>query len=183
MKDKLEKYIKENREEFDFYEPGNEVWQNINKKLDSEKSTESKFPLFWKIAASAALLIAAIFVAQNFYKKTPVTVAQASVYEIAPELKEVEAYYTSVIREKRKEVLTYSAYDKGLFLEADQGLKNLDSIYLNLKNELVENRNKDKVIDAMVRNLQIRIEILNQQLMTLKKVKKLKNNKDENSTI
>ncbi len=73
-----------------------------------------------------------------------------------------------------------SAYDlKALGIEEDlQGdISGLDSSYARLKRELVNTPNKERIIEAMIINLQMRMDILNQQLKTLEKIKQLKSQK------
>jgi hypothetical protein len=47
----------------------------------------------------------------------------------------------------------------------------LDSTYAQLKTELYRNPEPDLVLDAMNRNLQIRVDILNQQLRTRERIR------------
>jgi len=73
-----------------------------------------------------------------------------------------------------------------VYPEADAQLSTdinkLDSSYQELKKKLLEQPN-DKIIDAMVINLQTRIEILNQQLNILERIKQLKEQGNETSNI
>jgi hypothetical protein len=55
----------------------------------------------------------------------------------------------------------------------------LDSSYTQLKKQLYTTPNTDKVMGAMIQNLQLRIEVLNRQLEVLQRVEKLQ--KQQNS--
>ena len=59
-------------------------------------------------------------------------------------------------------------------LEIDQ----LDSMYLELKKTYQTNASNDRVMDAMISNLQLRLEILNRQLDILQNIKN-QNNENE----
>ena len=68
--------------------------------------------------------------------------------------------------------------DKNLLSEIDQ----LDSTYHELKSNLKEGYN-ERIIDAMVVNLQMRIDILNRQLDVLEKIKNLTEDETTNISI
>ena len=63
--------------------------------------------------------------------------------------------------------------DRDLLVEIDQ----LDSTYQMLKSA-ADGGQSEKIIDAMVLNLQMRIDILNQQLEVLEKIKTIKENEN-----
>jgi hypothetical protein len=59
----------------------------------------------------------------------------------------------------------------------------LDSMYAVLKKDM-QNGNEENLVDAMILNLQLRIEILNQQLNIIQSIETRKNEKiDEDETI
>jgi hypothetical protein len=142
--------------------------------------------LFMRVAATIVLLLACgitlFMVKQNSPTATNTIAAntsigeQASVYQVAPELAEVEVYYTSQINSKREELSEYDLKVLGLdeTREIDRELARLDSSYTQLKNQLHTTPNTDQVMAAMIQNLQIRIEVLNRQLEVLKKIEGIK---------
>jgi hypothetical protein len=71
-----------------------------------------------------------------------------------------------------------------LGIEEDFGkdLAGLDSSYHRLKRELASTPNKEQIMDAMILNLQMRMEILNKQLKTLEKIKSIKSNRKNEHT-
>ncbi|RYU84324.1 hypothetical protein [Hymenobacter persicinus] len=78
----------------------------------------------------------------------------------------METYYASQIKERQAELVQL---DKQLGAGPDdwkREMATLDSTYQQLKVELARNPEPDVVLDAMNRNLQIRLDILNQQLRT-----------------
>jgi len=181
MKDNLEDFIQNNRASFDSSEPDDKNWELINKKLGAEKRAKViSLPMFWRVAAVVTLLLATVFVFKYNRPQPPQqTIVQA---ENTTDLEEVEAYYTSMIVEKKAEIESFGK-DYILNLEAEDGLQKLDSMYTFLKTEMKQKQN-EQVMNAMIRNLQLRINILNQQLIILENVKKLKTNKqNENVSI
>ncbi|WP_018476892.1 hypothetical protein [Pontibacter roseus] len=204
MEDRLKEFVNENREEFDVFEPRPELWQEICRQMPKaqEKPVTARKEakvisinfgellnfnadfMFMRVAASIILLLGCgltlLLVKQNVPANTGATMAaateQAALSQIAPELVEVEAYYTNQIKSKREELSDYDMKVLGLdeAKEIDLELARLDSSYTQLKTQLYTTPNTDQVMGAMIQNLQIRIEVLNRQLEVLKRIEQLK---------
>jgi cell division FtsZ-interacting protein ZapD len=88
---------------------------------------------------------------------------------------DVEAFYINEIETKQSLIIQFVAdnpeLDKDLLGEIDQ----LDSTYQVLKSA-AEVGQSERILDAMVLNLQMRIDILNQQLEVLEKIKNINEN-------
>jgi hypothetical protein len=192
MEDKLKQFVQGHREEFDSFEPRPDLWQDLSRQLDEQKKSSRVIPFFqrpvWRYAASIVLLIGIGYGLVQYGKSLVVTPPTASteipLKEFAPEMVEVESYYMSVIHEKQRERNAYDLQKLGLAKDFTGELGKLDSAYVQLKKQLTTNPNKQMVIDAMVRNLQIRIGILNQQLEVLNQIQEVKTTqKDEKRSI
>ena len=62
-------------------------------------------------------------------------------------------------------------------------MNKLDSSYNTLKNELPVNPNREQLLEAMIQNLRLQTELLNQQLFIIKQIKQSKSKTNEkNST-
>jgi hypothetical protein len=178
MKDGLEDFIRNNKDGFDHLEPDMKGWEQLNKKLDVQSGRNFSW---MKIAASVAILFVLSATAYFFLKNDK----QEVVAELKPQsqIAEVETYYTRLIEEKRGEISKYAVDDKRIMIEAELGLSKLDSMYNELKKEY-KPESSQEVTDAMIQNLQLRIDILNQQKYILENIKKLKNGqKNENAQI
>jgi hypothetical protein len=195
MKDSLEKFVSENREDFDVFEPRPELWQSICPQVPPKAKKEAKVisinfgervsfsadMLFMRVAASIILLLGCgltLFLVKQSAPEAAYTLAateQGQLRKIAPELVEVEAYYTSQINEKKDQLTAYDLKVLGLDeqQDIDRELARLDSSYTQLKKQLYTTPNTDKVMGAMIQNLQLRIEVLNRQLEVLQRVEKL----------
>lgn len=191
MDDKLKKFIETNRQAFDAFEPSQDLWQDIDRVLGQEKQAKAGWfqpRVLWRYAAAVVLLIGMGYGLIEYGRHVEKSHYQASqsipLEKIAPEMAEVEAYYLSVINQKKQERSAYDLRELGLDKDFRGELTKLDSTYAQLKSELMTNPNKQPVIDAMVQNLQIRIGILNQQLEVLNQIKQVKlKTKNENVTI
>jgi hypothetical protein len=140
MKDKLEKFVNDNREEFDVFEPRPELWQQICQDLPKQTPEKEakiiKFNLgerasfsadffFMRVAAAIVLLLGCgltIFLMKQQAPETAGTLASTQnitaeapeLTSIAPELPEVEAYYVSQIEIKKSELSEYDLKVLGL---------------------------------------------------------------------
>ena len=194
MKDRLKEFVSEHRDEFDVFEPRPDLWQNICQETQAprkeakvisikfgERASFSADFLFMRVAAAIVLLLGCgltLFLMKQNTPDTSTMVAaseQKVISNIAPEIVEVEAYYVSQIEEKKSELSEYDKKVLGLGdqKEIDRELARLDSSYLVLKKQLYTTPNTEEIVEAMVQNLQIRIEVLNRQLEVLQSIKKM----------
>ncbi|MGB0522083.1 MAG: hypothetical protein ACPGJS_03945 [Flammeovirgaceae bacterium] len=206
----LEGFLEDNKGNLDHLEPSKNIWANISAQLDEEQEantvSDTKVVSFkkepkmvplrvvWQIAASFVLIIVSIFAIQ-YYTGQPtgnelakqdqqlhLTPEQLS--EIAPELAEAESYYTRVIHDKLNQLRNYKLDDAGVDIQTFEAeIKHLDSVYIELKSDLIESQRNEQVMGAMVENLQLRIEILNRQLLILEQIQQLKDGKTDEISI
>jgi hypothetical protein len=182
MKDKLKDFVNEHREEFDSFEPRPDLWQDISKELPQKKTARVislTYARMWQYAAVVVLLIAAVFVIRQYIPTSsgglvPPPTTTASLEKIAPQMAEVERYYTSLINERKTQMRSFDLKSLGINDNLQQDIAGLDSAYARLKTELLTTPNKEQIMDAMIQNLQLRMEILNQQLKTLEEIRKIK---------
>ncbi len=174
--DKLEKYILDNRNDLDRYNPDSSVWERI------EKNTPKKKPSFRKIFSRAAVvvLIAGLSFVAYFYFTTASQINNdgSSDGYLPSHLRETEIYYTIKVNgllEKTKPLLT----DKpGLEKELMKDISVLDSICIQIKNDLKDNISNQEVIEALILNYRIKVDILEEMLAVLEEKK---NQNPENS--
>jgi len=174
--DKLKKYIRENRESFDDKIPPVNVWHKINDRLETNETSQVHIGTYlWRAAA----IVFFVLVVWLLFDKNEKSDQMSQVPHISDEnqiaFNDVETFYMQEIEEKQKLIVQFVSnnpeVDKNLLGEIDQ----LDSTYQVLKLK-AEKGYSEKILDAMVINLQMRIDILNQQLDVLEKIKRLKEN-------
>lgn len=134
------------------------------------------------IAASFALLIS---VAVQFYPKdiieTPSTVQnekKISLGSISPELNTIEKYYTNSINLELSE-LELTDQNKEILDSYLIKIKELTTEYKTLTLELNTNGVNDETIDALISNLQLRLQLLKRLKKQLKDLKKLNSKQNE----
>lgn len=161
--DRLEEFIKENREAFDQFEPSEKVWERISKSKPKTK-TATLFTYFLRVAAVLAV-IAIFSVAIN---KTNVFNSNEFARQTDdPELRELieaEAFYASQVDEKLNEIRKcYIAYPD-IKEDVEMDLNELQQMYNELKTDLKENVSKKAVIEAMIENNRYRLKMVDEVL-------------------
>ncbi|UXX77990.1 hypothetical protein N7E81_11525 [Reichenbachiella carrageenanivorans] len=173
MKDKLETFIQSHRAEFDDLEPRPTTWHKIQQEL-APVQAKKEYAWLWKAAAIVFLCISVGLAIERTMQTATNTmpVAQQTTKNPSAELREVEGYYTQLISQKRAEIKSVIA-QKGLAdVDLLEDMEQLDQMYAKLKKDLKKNQNDERVINAMIQNLQLRVEILSKQLRVLERISK-----------
>jgi hypothetical protein len=158
MKDRLEDFVRDHRQDFDMFDPADALWEGIEKKMDSGKKHKLTFYLS-RVASVAAIFILSFMVQQYFWGNRG---------EVAiPELQEAELYYTGLIEMKLQQVQPLLSDNPELAHELEHDLVELDSIYEGLKEDLKDNIANQEVLEAMIENYRLRIDILEELVMYL----------------
>lgn len=161
-KDDLEKFIRANREAFDDKEPPVSVWENIHNSLHPHQPARRWWNelVIWRAAAVFFLAVSAYLFLSREQAQPHEDGAQVALNEF----NDVEAFYISEISQK-VELIESIATDDGAG-ELTPDFQRLEAMYLVLKEEMKNSPSK-KVKDALVLNLLVRIDMLNQQLHKL----------------
>lgn len=220
MKDKLQRFVRDNREAFDVHEPSDDLWSRLSEKLpkaeeiaptsehillkvpSKETSNEASLnnqivhedfqnggsynPFFrkvsknlnWRIAASIALVVGLGWVGYRVNQKYGVTEAPEVAFANPGYAKQV-TQYTQLIDNKRAELRQMTESAPALYKEFAVELDQLERSYQNLKADLPKNPNQETVIQAMIQNLQWQIDLLNQQLDIIQRIKNKNNHAND----
>lgn len=158
MSDQLSDFIKANRSAFDDKEPPESVWPGIQKSLPGKSPRWYDSLTVWRAAAM-------IFMALSIYLLAAKSGQLPDSNKLSMnEFNDVEAFYTAQISQKValiEEVSGSSSTD-----EFTQDFQQLEAMYNVLKEEW-KTRPSKKVKEALVLNLLVRINLLNQQLYRL----------------
>ena len=90
--------------------------------------------------------------------------------------------FTNLIEAKQKELRQAGEQHPELYRQFLKDVDALDSAFRELKQTLPDNPNKEMLMEAMVRNLQLQIDLLNRQLQIIKQLKQ-SNKQYESKTI
>ncbi len=165
--DSLKEFISKNREGFDAQTPPENLWQKIESALPKfPKQVFWNSVSFWRAAAIVLLGLSSYL----FYVKNNTKVEKQDVAAMQG-FSDLENYYSSQITEKMDLVSRYQSQTGLTEDEVTQNLKKLEAMYLVLKDQLKKRPTQD-VRDALVLNLLVRIDLINQQLNKLDRPEK-----------
>lgn len=179
--DNLEKFISNHRKDFDeeFSDDkfSNNLWSKISEELEKPTQQTKVVQMvsvrkIWQLAACFATLLI-IGLAAQFYYFQQQNLAQTSIERLVPELAEAEKFYFSQISQTKTVLKGYNLKEIGVETDFKE-IENLDNAYKELKRDFYDSGDKTAIISAMIQNLQLRTELLNQKLQIIKKAEKIK---------
>lgn len=148
----LKDFVKKHREEFDDKEPSDQVWSGIARGVRRKTFVT---PLsIWRAAAI-------LFFGLSLYLFT--APKREQVATLPNDFKDIESFYTKQIAEKVEFIDKLEGYEDDKF---SQDLKKLDAMYEVLREEMKTSPSA-KVKDALILNMLVRIDLLNQQIQKL----------------
>jgi len=175
---KLEDIIHANRDRFDDLEPGEGHFDRFQQKLRRYHRQNRKFP--WGALLKAAV-VAVLVVLSGLWvydqTRSEASPQRLALEKVSPEVREAHIYYTSLMQKKYEQIRQFdfkNQQQKELLLNE---LKEMDSIYTNIQDDLRANPNDPRVVSALIRHYQMKLEVMNQIVHQLEKIKQ-PNNKD-----
>jgi hypothetical protein len=206
MSKRIEEFMQDHRAEFDSEEPSPMIWQKLEKqllpaagkaKVIAMKSSISMIVLRWS-AAAALLILAALgvyhlVVPQKNNMVDGPQVAQHNPPAATPKeaelLKDINPTYakevyhfTQLIELKQSELKQIGKDNPELYKRFTADINKLDSSYNGLKKELPNNPNREQLLEAMIQNLRLQTELLNQQLQIIQQIKQSKKGSNEGNS-
>ncbi len=165
--DRLEDFIKNNRDDFDFREPSPEVWENIVAQKKKTKLVVLR-KYFVRIAAviTIAIVVSAVVFQTNIFSK--LKFADNNTDPEIKELMEAEAFYAHQVDSRLKEIRKCYYTFPELKEEVENDLNELESMYQILKTDLRDNVSNKVVIEAMIENNRFRLKLVDDVLEQIK---------------
>jgi hypothetical protein len=156
--DQLREFFRNNREAFDDRTPPASAWKNISNAVwGKDKATYSL--VFWRAAAILFFSLSAYL----FYASGELG-RMKEVTRLQGEFKDLETFYTDRIAEKVSLIEDFeNPYEDDQF---SQDVQKLDAMYQVLREEM-KAKPSEKVKDALILNMLVRIDLLNQQIKKL----------------
>jgi HAMP domain-containing protein len=183
MSRKLEKFIGDNRNEFDDVVPSAKVWENIAAGFRGKEKKKFILTPLYKWSIAAVILISAgitVFLMLNNNKPTDAAVAvvkndsATDIAAIAPEYAPEVNEFAKLVLLKQEELRSLAPEQPELYKKFATDINQLDSSYKSLKNQLGATPNREMLIEAMIQNLQLQLNVLNQQLNIINQIKQSK---------
>lgn len=185
MSDRLEKFVKQHREQFDLREPDPSIWLKINtgSQSGSKAVAKERRPLRWlRIAAAVAMIFAGSTAGIYFLTGNS---ADADRYsnDLYLEIMETEHYYNQLVSDRYVELQPLLASNPAAREMLSTDMEELDEVYSELKEDLKDNASNPEVIEAMILNYRVKLEILEELLIQLKEKESQDDEKDESYSL
>lgn len=184
MSKRFEDFIKNNHDEFDEIEPSVDLWSKIEQQLildEQPKKRETKTFSLGFVLKVAASVIVVMGIGFGIYLQSQKGTKGVDLVAINPEYARQQVHYASLVETKLTELKSAAKADPQLYQEFSAEIAKMDSTYKKLNNDLATSPNQETVLHAMIRNLQIQTELLNQQLNVLEQYNQMK--KDQKNEI
>lgn len=176
----LEKYIRDRREELDTDLPAEGHEARFLKRLE-KPVRRVPFRHVMQIAASVAIILAssAVLIRRDSSgSKVPPMAEQAS-----ETVAEAENYYAMQVDQKFDVIRSFNfneEEEKNVLLDE---LKDLDAMHEQLLRDLEANPGDERVIIALIRHYQIKLDVMDQIIIQLNQLRTETENQNENESI
>jgi hypothetical protein len=172
MSNKLEGFVKDNKKEFEVKGPSNQLWAKIEAELDKKQQPKKSIKLYqWMSIAAMLIISAGVYFTYNYKQANNAMIEMA---QVSPEFSQKEVRFVNQIEEKKDSLAIYATGNPELYQQFTSDLKNLDAEYEKLKLELQKTPNQLFVVKAMVKNREMQLQVLQQQLMIINQVNQYK---------
>jgi len=168
MKDQLEDFIRQNKTAFDDQSPSEKNWDKISNRIFTKTSLWNSVTV-WRAAAIVLLGVCIYLVLPKLQDRKENAIA-------LNEFKDIETFYVSQIANKVDQLEDHRGPDGGLN-GFTQDFQQLEAMYHVLKEEMKIHPSQ-KVKDALVLNLLVQIDLLNQQLHKAEQGEEIKEQSD-----
>ncbi|MCM8569169.1 hypothetical protein NE848_07255 [Gramella jeungdoensis] len=170
-------------------------------RLDEAFPVQKKKSSYYQVLQIAALFVVALGVGAFFYfnnqevpveennqiVETPVKeeadeetkTTEYRLSDVSPEFKKIEDYYMASVNIQLAK-LDMTPENKELIDAFMNKLETLDEEYIALNAEIQETGLNEETVEAMIANLQLRLDLLKKLKVKLNEIKQSKNNKNEN---
>jgi CHASE3 domain sensor protein len=162
--DKLEEYIRKNREDLDKYNTPKVIRRRIKKELGSGNQMLKR----WLSLAAMIVIVlgtAIVFFRPQHRWADKETNSTSRTY---PQLKETEIYYNNLVNSLYKEATPLLTNNPEVKKELNTDLSQIDSICSDIKKDLKDNISNQEVVEALIQNYRTKISILEDMLKVLK---------------
>ncbi len=165
MEDPLKNFIESHRQEFDDKQPAGSVWSKIQSRLTESVKGNSITMQVWRAAAVLFFgLSVYLMIARN--DGQPIGRDRANLQK---EFTALENFYSEQIADKIELIRTIQAQHEERDFEQD--IEKLDAMYQVLR-EQMRAHPSEKIKDALILNMLVRIDLLNQQIQNMEDAEK-----------
>jgi hypothetical protein len=166
---KLEEYIRKNRDDLDKYTPSANIWRRINKELNKRKSP------FIRWLSIAAMVMVVFGTAAILFKtvsrksgESKTFTSETETVRLNPQLNETELYYNNLVNSLYRSASPLLTANPEIEKELKSDFSQLDSICADIKKDLKDNVANQEVVEALIQNYTLKIRLLEDMLNILK---------------
>ena len=178
MSNKLKNFINGNRKAFDDEMPSDKVWENIEASFAEKKKKRFilKALYKWSMAAVAMLVIALsiFFSGKKAAEQEVISGAETDINKLAPDYAPQMNQFVKMIDTRQEKLKTLAQEQPELHNQFNTDINQLYSSYNNVKNQLSATPNREMLLEAMIQNLQLQLNVLNQQLNIINQIEEQK---------
>jgi hypothetical protein len=173
--EKLEDFIRQNREGLDQQHPSLGVWKGIRRNLQRRRSVIIK----WLTAAVILVIMTAgVFLCTKRNKDGYMNHREALLMKSNPQLRETEFYYNNLVNSLYNEIVPQLTGYPDIRKEFLYDMSQIDSICTDIKKDLRDNVSNQEVIEALINNYRVKIQILEEMLYQLRQNENIPLNKE-----
>lgn len=174
----FEKYIKEHRLMFDTDRPPAGHFDRFRERLERKSVRRIRIRHAFQVAASVALILASGFVIIKQQKNGN----KVTETEIPATMLEADHYYVTRLEAKYEQIRDFSfenQEEKALLLDE---MEDLGTHHQQLMLDLQANPDDERVINALIRHYQLKLEVMDQIINQLKQIEieKTENHEKDN---
>ena len=170
MNNKLAEFIKENKKAFEVEGPSPSLWNRIDSELIKQQKSKSGFKrYYWMKVAALLLVTVSIFILYRRNQNLPIKIADVNL-----SAKQKAIRFAHQIKEKKDSLAVFLQSDPELYAKFNNDLNLLANDYEKLKKQLQNSPNKAILVRAMLKNLELQLQVLNQQLIIFNQVEQYK---------
>lgn len=184
--------MKDLRKDFDYGSKPYKMSEGHEKKFENQleeafgKTPKQDYSIIYKMAAVAIIAVLSTIFISNQWNGTPdgptqdvVQTNKISLGDVSPELKTVENYYLTSIKVELATLETTEEHEAMVNSYLDE-LKNINKAYNDLEKDLNAYGVTEEIINAMIDNLQLRLELLQDLKQKLNNLKQKQNENKKN---
>jgi hypothetical protein len=170
MSNKLEGFVKNNKREFEVKGPSDELWERISTALDQKQQKKTIRRYQWMSMAAMLVVGLGAFLTYNYQQAN----RKIDVADVSKSFGRKEVHLASLIEEKKDSLQVRAKDNPELYNKFMSDISKLNADYEELKKQLQTSPNSQTVVLAMMKNLDIQLQVLNEQLMIVNQVNQYK---------
>lgn len=175
----FERFLEDHRSELDMDRPRNGHEDRFRQRLLDHTGKSFRLRHALQVAASVAILVTSGIVLVRMNKS-----GEKQAQRVIPEtVLEADTYYTSQMNAKYEQIESFSfenAEEKTVLLDE---LRDLEVTQQQLMEDLEAHPDDERVINALIRHYQIKLEVMDQIIRQLNQIKNEISEEDENANV